>query len=64
MKYKQPDHGMFHIVEESEFNWNEHKYEKRTDGLDHWVCDGTAIYEFVPAEKGAESPSTPQRDAG
>jgi hypothetical protein len=51
VKYKQPDHGMFHIVEESEFNGNTHKYEKRSDGLDHWVCDGKAIYEFVPAEK-------------
>ena len=52
VKYKQPDHGMFRIVESTEFNGNTHKYEKRTvtDGLDHWVCDGTAIYEFVPAE--------------
>jgi TIGR03009 family protein len=50
VKYKQPDHGMFRILEETEFNGNEHKYEKLTAGLDHWVCDGTAIYEFVPAE--------------
>ncbi|HEX4143374.1 MAG TPA: hypothetical protein VHY91_07470 [Pirellulales bacterium] len=51
VKYKQPDHGMFHVLEETEFNGNTHKYEKHAEGLDHWVCDGTAIYEFVPLEK-------------
>ncbi|HEY1786192.1 MAG TPA: TIGR03009 domain-containing protein, partial [Pirellulales bacterium] len=53
VKYKQPDHGSFEIKELTEFNGNDHKYEKRgiADGLDHWVCDGTAIYEFVPADK-------------
>jgi TIGR03009 family protein len=51
VKYKQPDHGMFRVLEETEFNGNTHKYEKLTAGLDHWVCDGKAIFEFVPADK-------------
>ncbi|HTU25523.1 MAG TPA: hypothetical protein VMF30_09005 [Pirellulales bacterium] len=51
VKYKQPDHGIFEVQKETEFNENQHKYEQKTDGLDHWVCDGIAIYEFVPADK-------------
>jgi TIGR03009 family protein len=48
VKYKRPDHGMFQVGELAEFDGGTHKYEKRTDGLEHWVCDGANIYEFVP----------------
>ncbi len=51
VKYKRPDHGMFQVGELLEFDSGTHKYEKRTDGLEHWVCDGTNIYEFVPDDK-------------
>ena len=64
VKYKQPDHGMFHVVEATEFNANDNKYEKRTEGLEHWVCDGAAIYEFVPADKKLKVHPLPEEMRG
>ncbi len=64
VKYKQPDHGMFRIVETTEFNANDNKYEKRTEGLEHWVCDGAAIYEFVPADKKLKIHPLPEEMQG
>ena len=51
VKYKRPDHGMFRVRSLTEFNDDKKQYEERTDGLEHWVCDGKDIYEFVPADR-------------
>lgn len=64
VKYKQPDHGMFRVTALEEFNENKHAYENRTVGLDHWVCDGAAIYEFVPADRKLKVHPLPEEMRG
>ncbi len=51
VKYKRPDHGMFEVKSLHEFDEESHDYKKQADGLEHWICDGKDIYEFVPDEK-------------
>ncbi len=44
IKFKSPDHGMYRVDELNAFN--QQNWAPQKDGLDHWVCDGAAIYEF------------------
>jgi TIGR03009 family protein len=51
IKFKSPDHGVYIISDQTEWDRNKNAYAARTEGLDHWVCDGKSIYEFDQAKK-------------
>ena len=52
IKYAAPDKGMFRVKESTQWNPETRRYEKRTgDAGEHWVCNGTSIYEFRHAER-------------
>ena len=51
IKFKSPDHGVYIINDQTEWNKGKNTYSARTEGLDHWVCDGKSIYEFDQAKK-------------
>ena len=51
IKYKAPDHGAYRVTELHQWNSKLKKYDPLTDGLDHWVCNGKAIYEFAHVKK-------------
>jgi TIGR03009 family protein len=51
IKYYAPDRGDYSVTELKEFDAAKADFVAKTDGLDHWVCDGKSIYEFVPDKK-------------
>jgi TIGR03009 family protein len=51
IKYYAPDRGDYSVTELKEFDAAKADFVARTEGLDHWVCDGKSIYEFVPEKK-------------
>ncbi len=40
LKYKAPDHGLYRMQDAAGRNW-----------VEHWMCDGQAIYQYNYAEK-------------
>ncbi len=46
IKYKSPDHGVYQVTKQTEWDGSKKAYVPRTEGLDHWVCNGEAIFEF------------------
>ncbi|MBI3838677.1 MAG: hypothetical protein HY288_12185 [Planctomycetia bacterium] len=51
IKYKAPDRGDYSVAELKEFDAAKADFVSKTNGLDHWVCDGKSIFEFVPEKK-------------
>lgn len=52
LKYAAPDKGSFRIKDTKQWNQQTGRYEQRTGDVgEHWVCNGTSIYEFRHAEK-------------
>jgi TIGR03009 family protein len=51
IKYKSPDRGDYSVTELREYVEGKVDFVPRTDGLDHWVCTGESIFEFVPDKK-------------
>ncbi len=52
IKYAAPDKGLFRVKDSTQWNPETRRYEKRTgDTGEHWVCNGTSIYEFRHAER-------------
>ena len=51
IKFKSPDHGVYIISDQKDWDRNKNGYVARTEGLDHWVCDGKSIYEFDQPKK-------------
>lgn len=51
IKYKAPDHGAYRVTELGEWSPAAKKFVPIREGLDHWVCNGKAIYEFAHAKK-------------
>jgi len=52
IKYAAPDKGLFRVKESTQWNPETRRYEKRTgDTGEHWVCNGTSIYEFRHSER-------------
>ena len=52
IKYAAPDKGLFRVKESTQWNPETRRYEKRTgDTGEHWVCNGTSIYEFRHGER-------------
>jgi TIGR03009 family protein len=46
IKYKAPDHGIYKVTDLKEWDDQQKTYVAKTTGLDHWVCNGVAIFEF------------------
>ncbi len=51
IKFKSPDHGVYVVNEQTEWDKAKNAYVSRTTGLDHWVCDGESIFEYDHAKK-------------
>lgn len=52
IKYAAPDKGLFRVKDSTQWNPEIRRYEKRTGETgEHWVCNGTSIYEFRHAER-------------
>jgi TIGR03009 family protein len=51
IKYAAPDRGEFHVTEFKEYENAKKDYVVRTEGLEHWVCNGKAIFEFNRAKQ-------------
>jgi len=49
IKFKSPDCGVYRV--EAMKEWDGKQYTDKKEGLDHWVCDGTSIYELQSATK-------------
>ena len=64
IKYKRPDQGAFKVEEMVEYNVNTHQYDPVKNHLEHWVCDGKAIYQFDPAAKELVVYSIPEEMRG
>jgi TIGR03009 family protein len=51
IKYAAPDRGEFQITELFEYDSKKVDYVRKTEGLDYWVCNGKAIFEFNSQKK-------------
>jgi TIGR03009 family protein len=51
IRYKSPDCGAFIVNSLSEFDPTRKVESPKSEGLDHWVCDGKAIFEYNTAKK-------------
>lgn len=46
IKFKAPDHGVYIVKKQQQWDAQRRAYVPRTEGLDHWVCNGKSIFEF------------------
>lgn len=52
LKYAAPDKGLYRVRESRQWNPENRRYETIPgDAGEHWVCNGTSIYEFRHAER-------------
>lgn len=51
IKYRAPDCGEYSITTLEEFDAAIGVTRPKTEGLDHWMCDGRAIFEFNAEKK-------------
>ncbi len=51
IRYRAPDCGAYVITEMKEYDPARKVESPKTEGLDHWVCDGKAIFEFNADKK-------------
>jgi TIGR03009 family protein len=51
IKFKAPDHGIYKIASQEEWDAQRRVYAPRATGLDHWVCNGESIFEFNAAKR-------------
>ncbi|MCE9544080.1 MAG: TIGR03009 domain-containing protein [Planctomycetia bacterium] len=52
LKYSAPDKGNFEIVKIKRFNAKTNEYEPDPDEVgEHWVCNGTAVWEYNAKQK-------------
>jgi TIGR03009 family protein len=52
IKYAAPDKGLFRVKELKEWSPHVNRYEMRgSDVLEHWVCNGESIYQFLHKER-------------
>jgi TIGR03009 family protein len=52
IKYAAPDKGLFRVKDSTQWNPETRRYEKRSGETgEHWVCNGTSIYEFRHSER-------------
>jgi TIGR03009 family protein len=51
LKYAAPDKGLFRVRESRQWNPQTRRYEAKSGSGEHWVCNGTSIYEFRHEER-------------
>ncbi|MFM8436100.1 MAG: TIGR03009 domain-containing protein [Planctomycetia bacterium] len=52
IKYANPDKGLFRVKESKQWNGQTRRYEAKVgEAGEHWVCNGTSIYEFRHSER-------------
>jgi TIGR03009 family protein len=51
IKFKAPDHGIYIVRQQQDWDPQKRAYVARTEGLDHWVCNGQSIFEYNAEKK-------------
>lgn len=65
IKYASPDKGMFRVKESKQWNGETKRYEQRVgEAGEHWVCNGTSIYEFRHSERQLRETKLPPEMRG
>ncbi len=65
IKYAAPDKGLFRVKESKQWNPETRRYEVRTgEAGEHWVCNGTSIYEFRHSERQLRETKLPPEMQG
>ena len=65
IKYAAPDKGLFRVKESKQWNSETRRYEVRSgEAGEHWVCNGTSIYEFRHTERQLRETKLPPEMQG
>ena len=65
IKYAAPDKGLFRVKASKQWNPETRRYEVRTGEVgEHWVCNGTSIYEFRHTERQLRETKLPPEMQG
>jgi TIGR03009 family protein len=64
IKYAAPDKGLFRVKESKQWNPETRRFEARAGANEHWVCNGTSIYEFRHAERQLRETKLPPEMQG
>ena len=65
IKYAMPDKGLFRVKESKQWNAQTSRYEQRPgDSGEHWVCNGTSIYEFRHGDRQLRETKLPTEMRG
>jgi TIGR03009 family protein len=65
IKYAAPDKGLFRVKASKQWNPETQRYEVRTgEEGEHWVCNGTSIYEFRHTERQLRETKLPPEMQG
>jgi TIGR03009 family protein len=65
IKYASPDKGLFRVKTAKQWNPEKRQYESRpANAGEHWVCNGTSIYEFRHSERQLRETKLPPEMQG
>ena len=65
IKYAAPDKGLFRVKSSKQWNPEQRRYEPRPAGTgEHWVCNGSSIYEFRHPERQLRETKLPPEMQG
>jgi len=65
IKYAAPDKGLFRVKSSKQWNPEKRRYEPRPAGTgEHWVCNGSSIYEFRHPERQLRETKLPPEMQG
>ena len=65
IKYAAPDKGLFRVKTAKQWNPEKRQYESRpANSSEHWVCNGTSIYEFRHSERQLRETKLPPEMQG
>ena len=65
IKYAAPDKGLFRVKSSKQWNPEKRTYDNRpSNSGEHWVCNGTSIYEFRHSERQLRETKLPPEMRG
>ena len=65
IKYAAPDKGLFRVKSSKQWNPEKRAYDTRpSNSGEHWVCNGTSIYEFRHSERQLRETKLPPEMRG
>jgi TIGR03009 family protein len=64
IKYKSPDRGEYRVSEVTKWDPKKLAYASDPDGIERWICDGDAIYEFDTKNKQLKVRPLPEEMKG